>query len=72
MGAKGAKPQKKNEAELLEEEITLLLSNTHFNRQQIQEWHANFVVSIFTIKSRGCIFTRFIILIERLSKRKIR
>ena len=72
MGAKGAKPQKKNEAELLEEEITLLLSNTHFNRQQIQEWHAGFVVSIFTSKSRGSIFTRFIILIERLSKRKIR
>jgi Ca2+-binding EF-hand superfamily protein len=43
MGAKGAKPVKKNQAELVEEEIVLLLSNTHFTRQQIQEWHTGFI-----------------------------
>ena len=70
MGAKGAKPQKKNATDLVEEEIVLLLANTHFTRQQIQEWHAGFIVILFVF---FCIFTalsQFLqFLIERLSKR---
>lgn len=46
MGAKGAKIPKKNTTDLTEEEIQLLLTNTHFNRQQITEWHTGFIVSI--------------------------
>ena len=46
MGAKKSKINKKNPTDLVEEEIQLLLSNTHFNRQQIQEWHAGFIVSL--------------------------
>lgn len=43
MGAKNAKEglsgagKKSNQAELTEEEIQLLLKNTHFNRKQIEE-----------------------------------
>lgn len=29
--------------ELTEEEIDLLLNNTHFNRKQIEEWHTGFI-----------------------------
>jgi len=49
MGAKQdkAKSAKKHAAELTEEEIQMLLKNTHFNRKQIEEWHAGFIVSIF-------------------------
>lgn len=45
MGNKQAKPTKKktNAAELTEEEIELLLNNTHFNRKQIEEWHSGFI-----------------------------
>ena len=32
--------------ELTEEEIDLLLNNTHFNRKQIEEWHTGFIVII--------------------------
>lgn len=39
------KNRKTNPAELIEEEIQLLLKNTHFNRKQIEEWHAGFIVS---------------------------
>jgi hypothetical protein len=35
--ASGSKP-KTNPAELTEEEIELLLKNTHFNRKQIEEY----------------------------------
>jgi hypothetical protein len=45
MGNKQAKPTKKkaNAADLTEEEIELLLNNTHFNRKQIEEWHSGFI-----------------------------
>ncbi len=47
MGAKGSKKvNKKSQTELAEEEIQLLLKNTHFNRKQIEEWHAGFIVSV--------------------------
>jgi hypothetical protein len=49
MGAKGAKVQKKNTTELVEEEIQLLLSNTRFDRKQIVDWHTGFIVSITQI-----------------------
>ena len=35
--------KKANAAELTEDEIELLLNNTHFNRKQIEEWHAGFI-----------------------------
>jgi Ca2+-binding EF-hand superfamily protein len=46
MGSKQAKATtvKKNATELTEEEIHLLLKNTHFSRKQIEEWHAGFIV----------------------------
>mgnify|MGYP001810701017 CR=1 FL=1 len=49
MGSKSSKGPKKNAAELTEEEIQLLLKNTHFNRQQIVEWHTGFIVSLLYI-----------------------
>lgn len=54
MGNKQAKSNsiKKPDASiLLEEEIQLLLTNTHFNRTQILEWHAGFIVIIFFIEN---------------------
>ena len=49
MGAKQDKATstKKHAAELTEEEIQMLLKNTHFNRKQIVEWHSGFIVNIF-------------------------
>jgi len=44
MGSDTSK-SKKRATELTEEEIQLLLKNTHFNRQQIMEWHQGFLVS---------------------------
>jgi hypothetical protein len=45
MGGKASKKtSKKKSTELSEEEIQLLLKNTHFNRKQIEEWHAGFIV----------------------------
>ena len=46
MGSKPDKQKnsKKHATELTEEEIQLLLKNTHFNRKQIEEWHAGFIV----------------------------
>jgi hypothetical protein len=48
MGAKQDKATstKKHAAELTEEEIQMLLKNTHFNKKQIEEWHAGFIVNI--------------------------
>ena len=45
MGSDTSK-SKKRATQLTEEEIQLLLKNTHFNRQQILEWHQGFLVSI--------------------------
>lgn len=49
MGGKQGKQasKKSNPAVLTEEEINLLINNTHFNRKQIEEWHAGFIVSHF-------------------------
>ncbi len=44
MGSETSK-SKKRATQLAEEEIQLLLKNTHFNRQQIMEWHQGFLVS---------------------------
>ena len=44
MGSDASK-SKKRTTQLTEEEIQLLLKNTHFNRQQIKEWHQGFLVS---------------------------
>ena len=44
MGSNSSK-SKKRATQLSEEEIQLLLKNTHFNRQQILEWHHGFLVS---------------------------
>jgi hypothetical protein len=46
MGSDASK-SKKRATELTEEEIQLLLKNTHFNRQQIMEWHQGFLVSFY-------------------------
>lgn len=44
MGGKASKSDKKNaKTELTDEEIELLLKNTHFNREQIVEWHQGFI-----------------------------
>ncbi len=43
MGSDTSK-SKKRATQLTEEEIQLLLKNTHFNRQQIMEWHQGFLV----------------------------
>jgi hypothetical protein len=44
MGGKTSKSDKKNaKTELTDEEIELLLKNTHFNRDQIIEWHQGFI-----------------------------
>lgn len=44
MGSKKSKPDKKStKNELTDEEILLLLKNTHFNREQILEWHVGFI-----------------------------
>lgn len=40
----GQKSSKKASRVLTEEEIELLLNNTHFNRTQIEEWHSGFIV----------------------------
>ncbi|CAF1365003.1 unnamed protein product [Adineta steineri] len=42
MGSDTSK-SKKRATQLTEEEIQLLLKNTHFNRQQIKEWHQGFL-----------------------------
>lgn len=44
--SKGTATQKKKSdpTELTEEEIQLLLRNTHFNRKQIEDWHYGFIV----------------------------
>jgi hypothetical protein len=47
MGSDTSK-SKKRATELIEEEIQLLLRNTHFNRQQILEWHQGFLVRYFS------------------------
>ena len=45
MGLSSSKsPKKVSLIDLTEEEIQLLLKNTHFNRKQIEEWHAGFIV----------------------------
>ena len=50
MGGKQGKSSKKfHSIELTEEEIMLLLSNTHFNRTQIEEWHNGFIVIFFCL-----------------------
>ncbi len=46
MGSDTSK-SKKRATQLTEEEIQLLLKNTHFNRQQIMEWHQGFLVSSY-------------------------
>ncbi len=43
MGSDTSK-SKKHPTQLTQEEIQLLLKNTHFNRQQILEWHQGFLV----------------------------
>lgn len=46
MGSKASKNNsnnKKNATELLEDEIQLLLKNTHFTRDEIIEWHQGFI-----------------------------
>lgn len=50
MGSETSKP-KKRATQLTEEEIQLLLKNTHFNRQQILEWHQGFLVSSLSSKN---------------------
>lgn len=50
MGSDASK-SKKRATQLSEEEIQLLLKNTHFNRQQILEWHQGFLVSSLSSKS---------------------
>jgi hypothetical protein len=50
MGGKTSKKiNKKKTTDLSEEEIQLLLRNTHFNRKQIEDWHAGFIVSLFNM-----------------------
>ncbi len=51
MGSDTSK-SKKRATQLTEEEIQLLLKNTHFNRQQIKEWHQGFLVSNQVYKYR--------------------
>jgi hypothetical protein len=36
----------KNAAELTENDIQLLMCNTSFDREQIQDWHRGFLVNI--------------------------
>ena len=46
MGATQVKASKKaSSAVLTDEEIQLLLRNTHFDQKQIEEWHAGFIVN---------------------------
>ena len=47
----GNKIAKKNHQtmRLTEEEINFLLANTHYNREEIIEWHHGFIVFIFFI-----------------------
>ena len=44
MGSKETKAVKEDPTKLTEEDIELLLKNTHFCREQIQEWHTGFIV----------------------------
>jgi hypothetical protein len=44
MGNKVAKTKCGNFLSLTEEEIDFLLTNTHYNREEIIEWHQGFVV----------------------------
>ena len=49
MGAKNGKTVKSTE--LNEDEINLLIANTHFKREEIVEWHEGFLVSfLITLK----------------------
>jgi hypothetical protein len=69
MGGKQGKSKstKKNSAELSEEEIKLLLNNTHFNRKQIEEWHSGFIVSAL-VKFRN--FLKDLLRISHRKKKK--
>jgi hypothetical protein len=42
MGNKAAK--KKDSTKLTDQEISLLLTNTSFTREEIMQWHAGFIV----------------------------
>ena len=44
MGNKVAKRKRQNSVSLTEEEIDFLLANTHYNREEIVEWHEGFIV----------------------------
>jgi hypothetical protein len=51
MGGKTSKLEKKSiKTELTEEEFALLLKNTHFNREQILEWHQGFIKGMFCLQ----------------------
>jgi hypothetical protein len=45
MGSKNSKEFKANSIELTEDDIQFLIKNTHFCREQIQEWHGGFIVT---------------------------
>ena len=50
MGSKNSKLKQQMRtlcAVLSEEEINFLLTNTHFNRDEIIEWHSGFIVSCY-------------------------
>ena len=49
MGNKQGVSAKKASGVLNEDEIQLLLNNTHFNRNQIVEWHTGFIVSYLSL-----------------------
>jgi len=61
MGADSSK-SKKRATQLTEEEIQLLLKNTHFNRQQIMEWHQGFLVSsVFSCNNKLCFCDNYLV-----------
>ena len=49
MGNKLKKQQHTASAQLSEEDIEILLANTSFDREQIFDWHKNFIVNIYLI-----------------------
>ena len=49
MGSNASKARKRA-IQLSEEEIQFLLKNTRFSRQQVMEWHQDFLVSSYSLK----------------------
>ena len=73
MGSKKSKTVKANPTELTEEDIQFLVKNTHFCREQIQEWHGGFIVLnliIFLMKIYIFLFKKSNYPIGSLDKKK--